>query len=131
MRTILLTLASVTWLASSAFAQPMATAPDTTRMDVKDELESLKAENAAVRELLVRMQDQQKALLEQVDRLERRLDGVTTAAAQTPMPPAIPTTPPAQKAEKTDHYQDGIVIWENPEDAKVPFLLKFNNNTQL
>ena len=27
--------------------------------------------------------------------------------------------------------RDGIVIWETPEDAKVPFLLKFNVNTQL
>src|SRR6185295_11834029 len=30
-----------------------------------------------------------------------------------------------------DHYQDGIIIWRNPEDAKVPFLLRFNNNTQI
>ena len=32
---------------------------------------------------------------------------------------------------KDDRYRDGIVIWETPEDAKVPFLLKFNINTQL
>ena len=30
-----------------------------------------------------------------------------------------------------DRYRDGIVIWETPADAKVPFLLKFNINTQL
>jgi len=30
-----------------------------------------------------------------------------------------------------DRYRDGIVIWQTPEDAKVPFLLKFNINTQL
>ena len=35
------------------------------------------------------------------------------------------------KPEKDDHYQDGIVIWQNPDDAKVPFLLKFNNNSQI
>jgi hypothetical protein len=30
-----------------------------------------------------------------------------------------------------ERYRDGIVIWETPSDAKVPFLLKFNINTQL
>ncbi len=30
-----------------------------------------------------------------------------------------------------DRYKDGMVIWETPADAKVPFLLKFNINTQL
>jgi len=30
-----------------------------------------------------------------------------------------------------DRYRDGIVIWETPPDAEVPFLLKFNINTQL
>jgi hypothetical protein len=35
------------------------------------------------------------------------------------------------RAAKDDRYRDGIVIWQTPEDAKVPFLLKFNINTQL
>jgi hypothetical protein len=30
-----------------------------------------------------------------------------------------------------DRYRDGIIIWETPADAKVPFLLRFNINTQL
>jgi hypothetical protein len=30
-----------------------------------------------------------------------------------------------------DRYQDGIVIWKTPDDDKVPFLLKFNVNTQI
>jgi hypothetical protein len=30
-----------------------------------------------------------------------------------------------------DRYRDGMVIWETPTDARVPFLLKFNINTQL
>lgn len=30
-----------------------------------------------------------------------------------------------------DRYRDGMVIWETPPDAEVPFLLKFNINTQL
>ena len=40
---------------------------------------------------------------------------------------AAPSTAPTP----TDRYQDGIVIWETPADASVPFLLKFNINTQL
>jgi len=110
--------------------------------DLKSEVDSLKAENAAVRELLRKMEDQQKALLEQVDQMQRRLDGITTAeeplasAANAPVPATSAGTAPAQQAaiepqKKEDRYQDGIIIWQNPEDAKVPFLLKFNNNTQI
>jgi hypothetical protein len=44
----------------------------------------------------------------------------TSAAAQSP------ATQP-----NDDRYRDGMVIWQTPDDAKVPFLLKFNINTQL
>jgi hypothetical protein len=122
---------------------------------LKSEVETLKAENAVVRELLRKMEERQKALLEQVDRLQRRLDGATTAvvqasgpsqvvgagepltnAANAPLTATNAGTASAQQAsvetpEKEDRYQDGIVIWKNPEGAKVPFLLKFNNNTQI
>jgi hypothetical protein len=109
---------------------------------VTSELEALKAENAAVRELLRRMEEQQKALLEQVERLRQRLDGVPAAAA-TPAPPeAAPVGPPAaapapapeaaaEIPKKEDRYQDGMVIWQNANDSKVPFLLRFNVNTQI
>ena len=40
------------------------------------------------------------------------------------------TTPPAPQGLE-ERYRDGMVIWETPDDAKVPFLLKFNMNTQL
>lgn len=122
--------------------------------DIENEVETLKAENIAVREQLRRMEEQQKALLELVDRMQRRLDGVATAgtpvaAANTAGVPAeptnaadapVPTTSsgdaPVRRAsagaqEKGDRYQDGMVIWQNPEDARVPFLLRFNVNTQV
>jgi hypothetical protein len=35
------------------------------------------------------------------------------------------------KPKNDDRYQDGIVIWQTPDDARVPFLLKLNNNTQV
>jgi hypothetical protein len=37
------------------------------------------------------------------------------------------TAPPTSD----DRYRDGIVIWETPDGASVPFLLNFNINTQL
>jgi hypothetical protein len=44
-----------------------------------------------------------------------------------------PTTPASANAKKADddRYQDGIIIWKTSDDAKVPFLLRFNNNTQI
>ena len=47
--------------------------------DLESEIEAMKTENAAVRELLRKMEEQQKILLEQVDRLQRRLDGGAAA----------------------------------------------------
>lgn len=124
--------------------------------DLQSEVDAMKAENAAVRELLRKMEEQQKALLEQVDRLQRRLDGSTatdvsvasqpTAPADTSAASAASNTPPpetdsasssAQPAPvaaaqpNDERYRDGIIIWQTGKDAKVPFLLRFNNNTQL
>jgi hypothetical protein len=113
--------------ASSVGAQSTGTQPT----DLSTEVEALKAENAAVRELLRKMAEEQKALLEHVDNLQRRLDVVTTAAAAPHSPVPAAAEQASVDKEKQDHYDDGVVIWRNPEDAKVPFLLKFNNNTQL
>ena len=30
-----------------------------------------------------------------------------------------------------ERYRDGIIIWQTPDDAEVPFLLRLNNNTQI
>src|SRR5262245_4421082 len=156
---IALILTSVTLVPGSAFAQSRTTRTDSQQNeaapDLEGEVRSLKAENAVVRELLLKMEEQQKTLLEQVDRLQRRLDGVTNAVVQPTVPSPVadsgelqasqansqaPATnaegasarqASAEKPDKEDHYQDGIVIWQNPENAKVPFLLKFNNNTQI
>jgi len=123
--------------------------------DLLSEVEALKAENTVIRELLRKMEEQQQALLEQVDRLRRGLDGVTAAAGQSSGPlqvadagaplakeanSPVPTTiagdasahqATIEKQDDQDRYQDGVVIWQNTESAKVPFLLKFNNNTQI
>ena len=114
---------------------------------LEKEVEDVKAENAAVREQLRKMEEQQKALLEKIDRLQQRLDSPAAADAQAVGKPIAPTTkdapapavnaavkapqPASAVAGLTERYQDGIVIWQTPDDATVPFLLKFNNNTQL
>ena len=134
---------------------------DSRPKDLQSEVETLKAENAAVRELLRKMEEQQKTLLEQVDRLQRRLDGVPTAAevranAESQGPPQT-TDVAVQAANETDAlapatnagnsppapapapiekpkggvYNDGIIIWESADDAAVPFQLKFTNTTQV
>src|SRR4029450_1866327 len=57
----------------------------------------------------------------------------TSAFAQSPPPDpnsgqTASATPPQTNNER---YRDGMVIWETDADARVPFLLKFNINTQL
>ena len=129
--------------------------------DLETEIEAMKAENAAVRQLLRKMEEQQKTLLEQVDRLQRRLDGVratdvaiagqpiaplTTADASVPAANAGLKTPqpvtdsasssgqPASAAAKPpndERYGQGIVLVQTSDDARVPLLLNFNVNTQL
>jgi len=133
---------------------------DPKTKDLQSEIADVKAENSVVRELLRKMEEQQKALLEQVDRLQRRLDGGTATdvsivgqpiaapttadasdvaanATNTPQPAATPastsaqpTSAPAPQAND-ERYRDGIIIWQTSKDARVPFLLRFNNNTQL
>ena len=93
---VALALASVTVFTASAFGQspkPHQTVRPSFRnpnqavrrrrsqprvrkpKDLESEIEAVKAENAVVRELLRKMAEQQRILLEQVDRLQRRLDG--------------------------------------------------------
>jgi hypothetical protein len=129
--------------------------------DPESEGEAVKAENAVVRDRPRKMEEQQKTRLEQVDRWQRRLDGgmatdvsiadqpiVPPATADASVPAVIATlnTPQAvtdsastssqqgaSAAAQTndERYRDGMVIWQTPDSAKVPFLLKFNINTQL
>jgi hypothetical protein len=143
-----------------AVAEKKVTADEPKPKDLQSEVDAIKAENAAVRELLRKMEEQQKTLLEQVDRLERRLAGTATdsqsdsqpigppatADAATPISNAPSNTsqaetdsagtstqpaPVAATQADDERYRDGIIIWQTSKDAKVPFLLRFNNNTQL
>src|SRR5918995_4837007 len=57
----------------------------------------------------------------------------TPASGQSPEAQPGSSGQPAAAAPQTnnDRYRDGMIIWETPADADVPFLLKFNVNTQL
>ncbi len=147
-----------------------------------DESVAPQVEDGVVRELLRKIQEQQKSLDEQqksideqqksidqlqknlaalIGKLQRLLDGdtatnasivgqsivpSTTADASAPRPNAALDTPPAVTGSAStpaslaslvasliddDRYRDGMVIYETREPAKVPFLLKFNVNTQI
>jgi len=138
------------------------TPADVKNDDVKEQLAAMKAENAEVREQLRRMAEGQMILIEQLDRLRRRLDraapsdrpstGDPAGTAPAPGSPnvgaasgapddtqlkgddggAAPDSATASaKQDGNERYRDGIVIWKTPDDASVPFLLKFNNDTQI
>jgi len=46
-------------------------------------------------------------------------------------PASTAIDPVAAQPAGPERYQQGIIIWKTPDDAKVPFLLNFNVNTQL
>jgi hypothetical protein len=149
-RTLAAALAAtaMTLAATSAYSQSQAS-PRTLESDKpnsietgnapKDKLEAVNAEDAAVRELLRKMEEQQKTLLEQVGYLQQRLEVGTATGAALSNPPAV--TNPASTSEQpasvaaqqtnSGRYKDGIVIWQTPDDVEVPFLLRLNNNTQV
>jgi hypothetical protein len=140
-------------LALSAFFAPSAQgqAPSSSSASMEQEIENLRAENAAARELL-------KALDDKVAKLQRRLDGEpATVAHESPpltLPPTqlltttplvgqpaviIPASEPPQTALQSasalqpieNRYRDGIIIGETPEGAHVPFLLRLQGTTQV
>ena len=129
------------------------TRPENQQKDVAGEVQTLKAENAVVRELLRKMEEQQRALLGRSTVCNDGLMASRSLAcgpagrrrSRTPGHWRMTRIPrcrrrveawlqrsrhPSPTGEE-DHYQDGIIIWQNPEDARVPFLLRFNNNTQV
>ncbi len=163
---VALALTSVPYFTTSAFGQSLAAQPNSTvaaedpkPKNLQSEIETVKTENAEIRELLRQMEEQQKILLQQVDRLQRQLDGSAATDVSIAGQPIVPSTadwgPAANAALNTlpavtdsastlvqpapvaatqindDRYRDGMVIWQTPDDAKVPFLLNFNVNTQL
>jgi hypothetical protein len=118
-----------TTLAAAAHAQ--APSPPASNAELQREV-------TALREQLRTLQDQQTGLTQTLNRLEQQLASKPVAATP-PAPVAVAAAPPpvAGPADGSftrplaDRYQDGIVVWQTADDAKVPFLLRFNVNTQV
>jgi hypothetical protein len=162
---------SVFTLSAFVAAAALGQTPSSSQARMEQEMEDLRAANAAVREQL-------KALVDTVKALQQRLDSEPATVVRDFPPPAPQTQPltatplvaqsaidtPVQTASREasatnavnsasaatqsastseqpesllahqtngDLYRDGIVIGESSENAKVPFLLKFNINTQI
>lgn len=112
--------------------RPLERAPAPTAEPPAPVPDNLETEVAAVREQLRQMEEQQRILLEMIDRLKQRLDvGTATDASSAGQTNAGPTPADPSVPANDERYRDGMVIWQTPEGADVPFLLKFNVNTQL
>jgi hypothetical protein len=124
--TAALTLTSATLVATHAQAQESSSAPAASAaLETKDE-------GAALEEQLRALEEQQKTLQEQIDSLQQRLEAGTATDVSIAGQPIVPSTTADPSVPANDErYRDGMVIWQTPEDATVPFLLKFNINTQL
>ena len=59
--------------------------------------------------------------------------GTIAEQAGTPALQTKTTAPPGttQSQSLQERYRDGMIIWETPDDAPIPFLLKFNINSQI
>ena len=122
---------------AAAFAAP-AQAQDrpATTAELEAQVNALQAQLRA-------MQEQQQALTATLGRLQQQLNSQSAAAAVPPptatppvqaalAPPLAATASSESMGQKlAERYQDGIVIWQTPDDAKVPFLLKYNINSQV
>jgi hypothetical protein len=138
-------------LAAVAYGQ----SPDVEAGNLASEVTALKTENIALREQLNKVEEQQKVLLEVVNDLRQQMGSPATpiagdhssssqqnfAAAQelatSVSDIAVPLARTAQPQSASalqaieNRYRDGIIIWETPENAEVPFLLRFQGTTQV
>jgi len=126
---------------SSVFGQTQESVPG----NVESQIERVKAENAALREQIRKIEEQQKAL-EELIRQSQPVAPATSgeappasgsSAAETPAPltppeaVAAPAQSPQGDAQTNERFKDGMIIWQTADDADVPFLFKFNDDTQL
>lgn len=155
MRFWIITVALALTLSTSANGQTTTTQPANADRattvapkpnDLESDIAAVKAENAAFREALRKMEEQQKALLEQLDRLQRKIDGLpvessspSTTVADATVPAektedavvsSLPATEPQDNKPDEDRYRDGILIWQTKDDSSIPFQLRFTNITQ-
>jgi hypothetical protein len=128
---------------------------------VRELLRKIQEQQKSLDEHQKSIEEQQKYLAALIGKLQRLLDGGTATNVSIVGKPIVPSitedasapranaaldTPPAVTGSAStpatlasvvasliddDRYRDGMVIYETREHAKVPFLLKFNVNTQV
>ena len=153
-----LRLAALVSLASFAGAQNPQSTPTSLESEVTERRAEYSVVQEQLRKLEEQQKtilQQQTTILRLMDEFQRRLNAgpaavtqqsppasqpnpVPTANAELNTPPAardpsstpVPAPPTAALQADDNHYRDGMIIWQTREDAKVPFLLKFNVNTQ-
>jgi hypothetical protein len=135
----------------------LAPAPIETNPGViaDDSAAALLQENQSLRDQLGLLDAQQQETQRALEEMRQRLDASASTLGAAPeypdglAPPMDPgvayaypaeTVCPPEKSlveclgtryDNIEHYQDGIVIWQAPDDAQVPLLMKFNVNTQV
>ena len=106
---IAIVLVLVALFATSAFGQTPPAAPGT----IESQIEQVNAENAALREQLRKIEEQQKKL-EELIRESQPTPGSGSSGQPSPSPgQAVTSAQPAPGAAtqtKDDRYQDGMVI---------------------
>ena len=113
-------LTSLTIFASFSRAQDPQSQPSRLESEVME----MRAENGAIREQLRKLEEQQRAILQLMDELQRKLDGRPPAIAQQsppapqpqprPVPVAQATLPPKPAAPATQPSADRNIAAENP-----------------
>jgi hypothetical protein len=133
--TATLALTSAIAVATPGHGQAQESSPDPAASRVvgtRDEGAALEEQLREIEEQQKTLQEQQRILLEMVDRMKQRLDGGTATDASIAGQPLVPPATAGPSVPANDErYKDGMVIWQTSEGTKVPFLLKFNINTQL
>jgi hypothetical protein len=108
---------------------------------IQSQIERVRAENEALREKIRKIEEEQKALQELIRRsqpVDANATSSGTTEADSPAPPAPPEavatpapSPQGASPIKEERFKDGMIIWQTGADAEIPFLLKFNDDTQL
>jgi hypothetical protein len=121
---VALTLASVPFFTTSAFGQTPAARPSSSASVSEPKPGSAEKSGAAEDP---KPKNPQSEIEAPAANAESNTPLAVTDSASTSVQPASAAAPQTNN----ERYRDGIVIWETPPDADVPFLLKFNINTQL
>ena len=116
---------------------PPTIVPETNTTSLTEQLDILEAQQRATQQELDRLRQQlaEGPTANSTDPYGEMSMSAEALDASTPWPTTEGCPPekslPERLGDNIEHYQDGIVIWQAPEDARVPLLMRFNVNTQV